>query len=231
MMKPGIEVYDKFKELFEKYSKEAGKVQYLIPYFIAAHPGTTDEDMLALAVWLKENGFRAVQVQAFLPSPMSMATAMYHSGKNPLRKVTHKSEAVTIPKGLKVRRLHKAFLRYHDAENWPLLRDALKRMGREDLIGNGKKHLVPSWQPAGTGKGIGKGTGKDSKSEEAPKKGRSFKTQHTRDIESGKGKKTGSKKKVLKKKATKRSAIKSKSSKTARAQKPGSPSGRGKRRG
>jgi uncharacterized radical SAM protein YgiQ len=151
MMKPGVGSYYKFKELFDKYSKEAGKEQYLIPYFIAAHPGTTDEDMLELALWLKKNGFRADQVQAFLPSPMATATAMWHSGKNPLRKVTHTSEGVAIPKGLKVRRLHKAFLRYHDANNWPMLREALRRMGRADLIGNGKHHLIPIWQPAGTG--------------------------------------------------------------------------------
>jgi uncharacterized radical SAM protein YgiQ len=152
MMKPGVGTYDRFKELFDRYSKEAGKQQYLIPYFIAAHPGTTDEDMLELAMWLKKNGFRADQVQAFLPSPMATATAMYHSGKNPLRRVTRGSEDVVIPRGLKVRRLHKAFLRYHDANNWPLLREALRRMGRADLIGPGKQHLVPSWQPAGTGK-------------------------------------------------------------------------------
>ncbi len=151
MMKPGMGTYDRFKALFDKFSKEAGKEQYLIPYFIAAHPGTTDDDMLELALWLKKNGFRADQVQAFLPSPMATATAMYHSGKNPLRKITHESEDVYIPKGLKQRRLHKAFLRYHDADNWPLLRDALKRMGRSDLIGNSKHHLVPSFQPAGTG--------------------------------------------------------------------------------
>ena len=152
MMKPGMGAYDKFKVLFEKFSKEAGKEQYLIPYFIAAHPGTTNEDMLQLALWLKKNGFRADQVQTFLPSPMATATAMYHSGKNPLRKVTYESEDVVIPKGLKIRRLHKAFLRYHDPNNWPLLRETLKSMGREDLIGNGKKHLIPAWQPAGTGK-------------------------------------------------------------------------------
>jgi len=151
MMKPGVGTYHRFKALFDQYSKEAGKEQYLIPYFIAAHPGTTDEDMLELAVWLKQNGFRADQVQAFLPSPMATATAMYHSGKNPLRKVTRSSEEVQIPRGLKVRRLHKAFLRYHDANNWPVIRDALKRMGRTDLIGPGKRHLVPAWQPLGTG--------------------------------------------------------------------------------
>jgi uncharacterized radical SAM protein YgiQ len=151
MMKPGVGSYDRFKELFDRYSREAGKEQYLIPYFIAAHPGTTDEDMLDLALWLKRNGFRADQVQAFLPSPMATATAMWHSGKNPLRKVGRGTEEVHVPKGLKVRRLHKAFLRYHDANNWPLLREALKRMGRAELIGGGKQHLVPAWQPAGTG--------------------------------------------------------------------------------
>jgi uncharacterized radical SAM protein YgiQ len=147
MMKPGLGAYDRFKQLFDKYSKEAGKKQYLIPYFIAAHPGTTDGDMLALALWLKRNGFRADQVQAFLPSPMASATAMYHTGKNPLHRVRRQGGDVTVPKGLKVRRLHKAFLRYHDPENWPMLREALRRMGRNDLIGNGAHQLVPLYQP------------------------------------------------------------------------------------
>jgi uncharacterized radical SAM protein YgiQ len=152
MMKPGVAAYDRFKALFERYSKEAGKEQYLIPYFIAAHPGTSDQDMLELAMWLKQHGFRADQVQAFLPGPMATATAMYHSGKNPLKRITRTSEEVLIPKGLKVRRLHKAFLRYHDPNNWPLLREALRRMGRADLIGNGRRHLVPPHQPPGTGR-------------------------------------------------------------------------------
>jgi uncharacterized radical SAM protein YgiQ len=151
MMKPGVGSYYKFKELFDKFSKEAGKEQYLIPYFIAAHPGTTDKDMLELALWLKQNGFRADQVQAFLPSPMATATAMYHTLKNPLKRVTRDSEEVIIPKGLKQRRLHKAFLRYHDPNNWPVLREQLRKMGRADLIGNGKMQLVPGYQPAGTG--------------------------------------------------------------------------------
>ncbi len=149
MMKPGMGSYDKFKEMFDRYSKEAGKEQYLIPYFIAAHPGTTDNDMLNLALWLKRNGFRADQVQAFLPSPMAIATAMYHSGKDTLRKVSSKAANIAIPKSVKQRRLHKAFLRYHDPNNWPLLREALKDMGRNDLIGNGKHHLVPTFQPKG----------------------------------------------------------------------------------
>jgi uncharacterized radical SAM protein YgiQ len=150
MMKPGIGSYDKFKQMFDKYSAEAGKKQYLIPYFIAAHPGTRDEDMMNLAVWLKKNGFRADQVQTFYPSPMATATAMYHSGRNTLRKVHREAAAddsVDIVRGEKRRRLHKAFLRYHDPNNWPLLRDALKTMGRADLIGNGKHHLIPTYQP------------------------------------------------------------------------------------
>ena len=151
MMKPGIGTYDAFKKMFDKYSEEAGKEQYLIPYFISAHPGTTDEDMLNLALWLKKNDFRPDQVQAFLPTPLAIASAMYHTGKNPLRKVTRDSEKVSVVRGNKQRRLHKAFLRYHDPENWPVLREALKRMGRADLIGNGKRHLVPAWQPAGKG--------------------------------------------------------------------------------
>ncbi|WP_255370078.1 YgiQ family radical SAM protein [Roseateles sp. YR242] len=151
MMKPGIGTYDRFKQLFEQASAAAGKKQFLIPYFIAAHPGTADEDMMNLAVWLKRNGFRADQVQTFYPSPMATATAMYHSGKNPLKKVTRDSEAVDIVKGERRRRLHKAFLRYHDPNNWPLLREALKDMGRADLIGNGKHHLIPTFQPSTDG--------------------------------------------------------------------------------
>jgi hypothetical protein len=160
--------------MFEKYSQAAGKKQYLIPYFIAAHPGTTDQDMLELALWLKRNGFRADQVQAFLPSPMATATAMYHSGKNPLKRVARNSESVSIPKGLRVRRLHKAFLRYHDANNWPLLREALRHMGRADLIGPGKHQLIPAWQPAGTGEAH---EGRRSRS--APTAARPIRTQHT----------------------------------------------------
>jgi uncharacterized radical SAM protein YgiQ len=145
MLKPRIGAYEKFRALFDKYSALAGKKQYLIPYFIAAHPGTTDEDMLALALWLKKNGFKADQVQAFLPSPMATATAMYHTGLNPLKKLRRREpERVHVPKGLKARRLHKAFLRYHDPENWPLLREALRRMGRADLIGNAPDKLVPA---------------------------------------------------------------------------------------
>ena len=102
---------------------------------------------------------------------VAVATAMYHSGKNPLRRITRSSEDVLIPKGLKIRRLHKAFLRYHDANNWPVLREALRRMGRAELIGNGKQHLVPAYQPAGTGESP---EGRRGGSAHRP-----FRTQHT----------------------------------------------------
>ncbi len=187
MMKPGVGTYYKFKELFDKYSREAGKEQYLVPYFIAAHPGTRDQDMLELAVWLKKNGFRADQVQAFLPSPMATATAMYHSGKNPLRRITRASEEVVIPKGIKVRRLHKAFLRYHDPENWPILRDALKRMGRADLIGNGKHHLIPAYQPIGASRALARNTGGRAGAAKRSAGGLRFRTQHTGLPKSGSG--------------------------------------------
>ena len=143
MMKPAIGAYDEFEKLFYKYSAEAGKKQYLIPYFIAAHPGTRDEDMMNLALWLKQHKFKPDQVQTFYPSPMALATAMYYSGRNPLKKLHYKSEKLFIPKQLEQRRLQKAFLRYHDPNNWPVLREALHRMGRADLIGSSEQHLVP----------------------------------------------------------------------------------------
>ena len=145
MMKPGMSAYNRFKSLFEKYSKEAGKKQYLIPYFIAAHPGCTDEDMLNLALWLKENDFRCDQVQNFYPSPMCNATAMYHAQTNPLKRVKYKKrEVLFVAKGERQRRLHKAFLRYHDPLNWPLLREALISMGKRHLIGDKPGALIPN---------------------------------------------------------------------------------------
>lgn len=148
MMKPGIGSYDEFKRLFDRYSKEAGKEQYLVPYFIAAHPGATDEDMLNLALWLKRNRFRPDQVQTFMPTPLALATTMYHSARNPLEPVSYDSEKVETARKGQVRRLHKAFLRYHDPGNWQLLREWLRRHGRDDLIGNGPNQLVPAWKSA-----------------------------------------------------------------------------------
>lgn len=193
MMKPGMGTYDNFKRMFDKYSKEAGKKQYLIPYFIAAHPGSEDEDMLNLALWLKTNDFRPDQVQTFYPSPMSLATAMYHSDKNPLKQVTYKSEKLYTAKDYEQRRVQKGFLRYHDPKNWPALRQTLKDMGRTDLIGDGKNKLVP-------------GEDKDPVNPRSPRKARpgqqtgaSHTTNRPKLNKSGTGMKPASKKQASKK--------------------------------
>lgn len=143
MMKPGMGTYYSFKKMFERFSREAGKKQYLIPYFIAAHPGCEDEDMVKLAQWLKKNEFKVDQVQTFYPSPMSLATAMYHSDRNPLKQVTYKSEKLYTPKNNDQRRIQKALLRYHDPENWKVLREELPKLGHANLIGHGESALVP----------------------------------------------------------------------------------------
>ena len=180
MMKPGIGSYDRFKQMFDQYSAEAGKKQYLIPYFIAAHPGTSDEDMMNLALWLKRNGFKADQVQTFYPSPMATATAMYHTDLNPLRGISRlegRAEKVDVVRGERRRRLHKAFLRWHDPNNWPLLREALRKMGRADLIGSGKRQLIPAYQPVTDGS-YTSARRKNSTPPDRPPRGRLL-TQHT----------------------------------------------------
>jgi uncharacterized radical SAM protein YgiQ len=143
MMKPGMGTYDRFKKMFDQFSKQAGKKQYLIPYFIAAHPGCEDEDMVNLALWLKRQGMKVDQVQTFYPSPMSLATAMYYSGKNPLKKVSYKSGRVSLVKQIEQRQLQKALLRYHDKTGWKMIRQALNQMGLQRLIGEGENQLVP----------------------------------------------------------------------------------------
>jgi radical SAM superfamily enzyme YgiQ (UPF0313 family) len=173
MMKPGIDSYNRFKELFGEAAEKAGKEIYLIPYFIAAHPGTKDDDMVNLRLWLKRNGFRADQVQTFMPTPMSLASAMYYSERNPLEPLKREgAEVVKTAKGLNQRRLHKAFLRYHESANWPIIRDALKRMDRANLIGSGKSCLVPYGQGEGSKKNQGKGP-------RSRQRGRPFVTKHT----------------------------------------------------
>ena len=166
MMKPGMGAYDQFKELFDKYSKEAGKKQYLIPYFISAHPGTKDEDMVNMALWLKSNDFKLDQVQNFYPSPMANATTIYHTEMNSLRNIKNNTEQVPVPKGARQRRLHKAILRYHDPAGWPMIREALRKMGKAKLIGKGPNCLVPE-------------ESRDEKSAKASKGGRPALSRHT----------------------------------------------------
>lgn len=150
MAKPPIASFERFRALFESASRAAGKRQELVPYLIAAHPGTTDRDMLALALWLKRQGLRVEQVQSFLPSPMTAATAMYHTGIDPLHPVAAgREEEVPVPRGIRARRRQKAFLLWHDPASWPELREALREMGRAELIGRGSGALVPPGSATG----------------------------------------------------------------------------------
>ncbi len=194
MMKPGMGSYDKFKEMFDHYSKLAGKKQYLIPYFISAHPGTTDKDMVNLALWLKSNNFKLDQVQNFYPSPLANATTLYHTELNSLRNVTSKNLAkvdgkINVPKGTIQRRLHKAILRYHDPLNWAQIRQALTKMGLTKLIGSSPNCLVPR-ETRGEQQLANKGRQGKNNSQ-------GFKTSPGQNKGNGKGKKTPTHKKGL----------------------------------
>ncbi len=138
MKKPGIASFERFVEMFACASQDAGKEQYDIPYFISGHPGSELSDMIELALWLKEQGKRPRQVQDFIPTPMSMATAMYYSGFDPFT-----LEPVYTARGLREKRLQKALLLYWNPEHWPLAREALRQAGRDELIGRGPTCLVP----------------------------------------------------------------------------------------
>jgi radical SAM superfamily enzyme YgiQ (UPF0313 family) len=138
MYKPTLDSYDRFAQLFLQFSAEAGKEQYLIPYFIAAHPGTRIRDMAELTLWLKQRKIRPRQVQTFLPTPMTMATAMLVSGQDP-----RTGDEVTRVRALRLRRAHKAFLHYYKVENQPILREILQQNGLERYIGPGKRYVVP----------------------------------------------------------------------------------------
>jgi uncharacterized radical SAM protein YgiQ len=137
MKKPGKESYEAFASEFSCASERAGKEQYLVPYYISGHPGSSLEDMIDLALYLRSRGLRPRQVQDFIPTPMSLAATMYWSGLDPLS-----GKPVYTAKGLREKRLQKALLLYWDAEQAPLVREALLRAGRLDLIGHGPEHLV-----------------------------------------------------------------------------------------
>jgi uncharacterized radical SAM protein YgiQ len=139
MKKPGIASYERFAERFQCASEQAGKEQYLIPYFISGHPGSTLADMVSLALYLKARGMRPRQVQDFIPTPMSMATCMHVTGIDPLTMTT-----VDVVRDLHEKKLHKALLLYWDKEQHALVREALVRAKRKDLIGSHAGALVPA---------------------------------------------------------------------------------------
>jgi uncharacterized radical SAM protein YgiQ len=138
MKKPGIESYERFANAFCQASEAAGKEQYLVPYFITGHPGSTLADTIQLARYLKKNELRPRQVQDFIPTPMAVATAMYHTGIDPLS-----GEPVAVVRDLREKRLLKALILWWDPAQWKLAREALKKAGRADLIGRRPDCLVP----------------------------------------------------------------------------------------
>jgi uncharacterized radical SAM protein YgiQ len=147
MKKPGIESYERFASAFCQASEAAGKEQYLVPYFITGHPGSTLKDTIALARYLKKNDMRPRQVQDFIPTPMAIATAMYHTGTDPLT-----GDAVPVVRDLREKRMLKALILWWDEKQWPLAREALRKAGRSDLIGGRPDCLVPheTKAPSGT---------------------------------------------------------------------------------
>lgn len=146
MKKPGTNHFDQFAQGFREASKAAGKEQYLVPYFIASHPGSGINEMIELAVYLKKNGYRPRQVQDFIPAPMDIATCMYHTGLDP-----ETLEPVHSARSQNDRKIQRALLQYWKPENHALVKRALEKAGRMDLVGEGPKCLIPtrapSWKP------------------------------------------------------------------------------------
>ena len=138
MKKPAIQSYERFAQAFCQASEKAGKEQYLVPYFIVGHPGSTFADTIELALWLKQNGMRPRQVQEFIPTPMAIATTMYFTGIDPLT-----GETVPVVRDLRDKKRLKALLYWWDEDKWPLAREALIAAGRRDLIGRRPGCLVP----------------------------------------------------------------------------------------
>jgi uncharacterized radical SAM protein YgiQ len=138
MRKPPIASYERFSAAFERESRAAGKEQYLVPYFITGHPGATLEHAVELALFLKRHGIRPRQVQDFIPTPMSLATSMYVTGLDPLS-----GKPVACARTMREKRLHKALALYWDPAHHREVREALRLVGRTDLIGSGRDGLVP----------------------------------------------------------------------------------------
>ena len=142
MRKPASDDFDKFADVFERESKKAGKTQYIIPYYIASHPGSDLNAMIDLAIFLKRNGYRPDQVQDFIPAPFDVATAMYYTGIDPFTK-----KPVYVAQHLRDRKLQRALMQFFKPENYFEVRRALEQAGRQDLIGPGCDSLIPDQPP------------------------------------------------------------------------------------
>jgi len=137
MHKPSRAVLEEFRARFRTLSREEGKEQYLVPYFISGHPGCEIEDMVELAEYMRDNRLYSEQVQDFTPTPMTVSTCMYHTGLDPFS-----GKPVHVPKG-REKEIQRALLQFRDRRNWGLVREGLRLAGREDLIGDGPNCLVP----------------------------------------------------------------------------------------
>ena len=138
MNKPGYRTYENFSKRFFAATRKAGKEQYLLPYYIASHPGSTLDDAIGLALKLKKQRFIPEQVQDFYPTPGTLSTCMYYTGIHPLT-----GQKVYVAATKEDKDMQRALLRFNDKRNWPVVRKALIKAGRDDLIGNGKECLVP----------------------------------------------------------------------------------------
>ncbi|MBI3599270.1 MAG: YgiQ family radical SAM protein, partial [Nitrospinae bacterium] len=141
MKKPEIEIFKEFKKYFDRFNRECGKEQYIVPYFISSHPGSDLKDMIDLALFLKREGYRLQQSQDFIPTPMTLATAMYYTGYDPIT-----LKKVYCARTTKEKRLQKALMRFYDPHNYYLVKEALIQAGRGDLIGYGKDKLIPPYK-------------------------------------------------------------------------------------
>ncbi|QDU28695.1 hypothetical protein ETAA8_37990 [Anatilimnocola aggregata] len=142
MRKPATDDFEMFSDAFKKESAKAGKKQFIIPYFIASHPGSGLDEMIHLAVFLKQNGYKPDQVQDFIPAPFDVATAMYYTGIDPFTK-----KPVQIAKALRDRKMQRALLQFFKPENYFEVREALRQAGRMDLVGDGCDSLISSKPP------------------------------------------------------------------------------------
>jgi uncharacterized radical SAM protein YgiQ len=142
MRKPSADDFQQFTQVFQRESQRAGKKQYVIPYFIASHPGSDLNAMIDLAVFLKQSGYRPDQVQDFIPAPFDVATAMYYTGLDPFTK-----KPVYIARHLRDRKLQRALMQFFKPENYFEVRRALLKAGRPDLIGGGCDCLIPARPP------------------------------------------------------------------------------------
>lgn len=147
MGKPPIETYKRFQKRFYELTKSIGKKQYLVPYLMSSHPGSTMRDAINLALFLKEEGLHPEQVQDFYPTPGTISTCMFYTGLDP-----YTLQPVYVPRTPKEKAAQRAMLQYFRPENHALVRAALRAAGRADLIGSGPHCLVPAepgWRRAG----------------------------------------------------------------------------------